>query len=104
MSNVIYKVIYRSNNVLTHYERFNSKTKAKNILKDYADKFNLMRSTNDYYVCTNDCPPSISIEIEEEEKNPKPSKILTIQEYKELLENYENERAIRQSNYRFKDA
>jgi hypothetical protein len=103
MSNVIYKVVYRSKGVLTHYERFNSKTKAKNILKDYAEKFRLMQSTNDYYVCTNDCPPTISIEIEEEEKNPK-YPIITIAEYKELLENYENERIIRESNYRFKDA
>jgi hypothetical protein len=66
MSNVIYKVVYRSNGMLTHYERFNSKTKAKNILKHYAEKFRLCSRSDGYYVFTNECTPAISIEIVEE--------------------------------------
>lgn len=52
--------------MLTHYERFNSKTKAKNILKHYAEKFRLCSRSDGYYVFTNECTPAISIEIVEE--------------------------------------
>jgi len=63
---MVYKLIFRRNDLMTHYQRYKSKTKAKNILKDYAEKFGLCCRCDGYYVFTNECPPIISIEIVEE--------------------------------------
>jgi hypothetical protein len=66
MSDIVYKLIFKRNDVMTHYERHTSKTKAKNILKEHAKKFRLCSRCDGYYVFTNECPPVISIEIVEE--------------------------------------